>query len=119
MKSSILVLALVVAWFQPAIPQRSSRSSSPPREHRTLDGELRDYNNDKQPRGVPATSSLSRMNSMQLQKLRQDAAELAGLAQSIPPEVDQTTKGMLPKELSAKLRRIEKLAKHLRSTISQ
>lgn len=52
-------------------------------------------------------------------KLKHDADELAALAQSVPPEVDQTTKGLLPKDLSEKLKRIEKLAKQLRSQISQ
>ncbi len=52
-------------------------------------------------------------------KLRHDADELAALAQSVPPAVDQTTKGMLPKDLSDKLKRIEKLAKELRSQISR
>jgi hypothetical protein len=52
-------------------------------------------------------------------KLKRDADELATLAQSVPPEVDQTTKGVLPKDLSEKLKRIEKLAKQLRSQISQ
>jgi hypothetical protein len=52
-------------------------------------------------------------------KLKRDADELASLAQSVPPEVDQTTKGVLPKDLSEKLKRIEKLAKQLRSQISQ
>jgi hypothetical protein len=50
-------------------------------------------------------------------KLRQDANELANLAQSIPPAVDQTTKGILPKDLDERLKRIEKLAKQLRSKI--
>lgn len=52
-------------------------------------------------------------------KLKHDADELASLAESVPPEVDQTTKGVLPKDLSEKLKRIEKLAKQLRSQISQ
>jgi hypothetical protein len=52
-------------------------------------------------------------------KLKHDADELAALAQSVPPEVDQTTKGVLPKDLGEKLKRIEKLAKQLRSQISQ
>jgi hypothetical protein len=52
-------------------------------------------------------------------KLKHDADELAALAQSVPPEVDQTAKGALPKDLSEKLKRIEKLAKQLRSRISQ
>lgn len=52
-------------------------------------------------------------------KLKHDADELAALAQSVPPAVDQTTKGILPKDLTEKLKRIEKLAKQLRSQISQ
>jgi len=55
--------------------------------------------------------------SIDLAKLRQEANELAGLAQSIPLAVDQTTKGILPKDLDQKLKRIEKLAKLLRSQI--
>ena len=40
-------------------------------------------------------------------KLRQDADELASLAKSIPPAIDQTTKGLLPEDLDQKLKRIE------------
>lgn len=54
-----------------------------------------------------------------VQKLRADAEELSKLAQSIPLSVDQTTKGILPKDLSEKLKRIEKLAKQLRGEISR
>lgn len=52
------------------------------------------------------------------QKLKHDADELAALAGSVPSEVEETTKGVLPKDLSEKLRRIEKLAKQLRSQLS-
>jgi hypothetical protein len=52
-------------------------------------------------------------------KLRRDAEELASLAQSIPRDVDQTTKGVLPKDLGEKLKRIEKLAKQLRGQVMQ
>jgi len=52
-------------------------------------------------------------------ELRRDAAELAGLAQSIPGDVDQTSKGGLPKDLTDKLKRIQKLAKHLQSQINR
>jgi hypothetical protein len=51
-------------------------------------------------------------------RLKQDANELANLAQSIPPDVEQTTKGLLPKDLDQRLKRIEKLAKQLRSQIN-
>jgi hypothetical protein len=56
--------------------------------------------------------------SADLAKLRQDADELASLAKSIPPAIDQTTRGLLPEDLDQKLKRIEKLAKQLRSRIS-
>ena len=51
-------------------------------------------------------------------KLRHDANELASLAQSIPQDVNQTAKGILPGDLNAKLKKIEKLAKQLRSQLT-
>jgi hypothetical protein len=51
-------------------------------------------------------------------KLKHDADELASLAQSIPNDVAATGRGMLPKDLDDKLRRIEKLAKHLRGNLT-
>jgi hypothetical protein len=53
-----------------------------------------------------------------LVKLRHDADELALLAQSIPQDVDQTAKGILRGDLSARLKKIEKLAKQLRSQLT-
>lgn len=52
-------------------------------------------------------------------KLKRDAEELASLAQTIPPSINQTAKGVLPKDLPERLKKIEKLAKQLRSQISQ
>jgi hypothetical protein len=57
--------------------------------------------------------------TIDLVKLKHDADELAALAQSVPSAVDQTAKGVLPKDLPDKLKRIEKLAKALRSQIGQ
>ncbi len=53
------------------------------------------------------------------QKLRAQADELSKLAQSVPADVDQTANGVLPKDLSEKLKRIEKLAKQLRGEITR
>ncbi len=50
--------------------------------------------------------------------LKRDATELASLAQSIPLDVDQTARGVLPQDLNAKLKKIEKLAKRLRSELT-
>jgi len=51
-------------------------------------------------------------------KLQAEAAELSRLANLVPPQIDQVKKGQLPKDLSENLKRIEKLAKHLRSQLS-
>jgi hypothetical protein len=50
--------------------------------------------------------------------LRQMAEELARLAQSIPMQVAQVNHGILPKDLTAKLKRIEKLSKRLRNDLT-
>jgi hypothetical protein len=51
-------------------------------------------------------------------KLRQEAAELSQLAQSVPSDIDQVSQGKLPKDLSGKLKRVEKLSKQLRAELS-
>lgn len=52
-------------------------------------------------------------------KLRQEADELAKLSSTIPSEIDLVSRGQLPRDLDDQLKRIEKLAKHLRSEICQ
>jgi len=47
-------------------------------------------------------------------KATQDAKELAKLAGEIPAGVEQANKGVVPKELNDRLKRIEKLSKQLR-----
>jgi hypothetical protein len=49
--------------------------------------------------------------------MEREARELSNLAGSIPGDVDQVKKGLLPKNAMDKLKRIEKLAKQLRSQI--
>jgi len=56
--------------------------------------------------------------NVDVEKLKHDADQLASLAQSIPNDVAAAGRGMLPKDLDEKLRRIEKLAKHLRSNLN-
>jgi hypothetical protein len=51
--------------------------------------------------------------------MRDQARELAILAQTIPADVSQLTSGTLPKDLSEKLKRIEKLSKTLRSEVAR
>ncbi len=50
-------------------------------------------------------------------RVKNQADELAKLASGIPSDVGQVGKGLLPKELNDKLKRIEKLSKQLRQEL--
>ena len=52
-------------------------------------------------------------------KLKEEAEELAKLSAGIPPQIDLVRRGQLPKELNDQLKRIEKLAKHLRGEVTK
>jgi hypothetical protein len=52
-------------------------------------------------------------------KLKQEADELAQLSAGLPSDLAHVAHGQLPKDLTDKLKRIEKLAKHLRVELSQ
>lgn len=52
-------------------------------------------------------------------EMHHNAEELASLARTIPPDIDLTAKGLLAKDLKSRLKKIEKLAKELRSELSQ
>ena len=43
---------------------------------------------------------------------------MSNLAQSIPADIAQTLQGKLPKDMANKLKRIEKLSKHLRTELA-
>jgi hypothetical protein len=51
-------------------------------------------------------------------KLRAEATELAELARGVPSDLDQLSQGKLPKDFAEKLKRIEKLSKHLRGELT-
>jgi hypothetical protein len=51
-------------------------------------------------------------------KLKAEAVELRDLGDAIPAAMDQVARGMMPKDLGEDLKKIEKLAKHLRSEVN-
>lgn len=61
---------------------------------------------------------LQAKRSLDLSKLTQEAGELSKLAQTIPFDMAAINKGMLPKDVSQKLKQIEKLSKQLRAQLS-
>jgi hypothetical protein len=52
------------------------------------------------------------------EKIRGEADELAKLANSMPSDIAQILQGKLPKDTADKLKRIEKLSKHLRGELN-
>ena len=56
-----------------------------------------------------------RVEHRDLSMLENEARELEGLAQMVPNDVSTLKKGMMPKEAVDRLKRIEKLAKKIRS----
>lgn len=50
--------------------------------------------------------------------LQREAKELLELSQSVQPDIESLKRGLLHKDLIDRLKRIEKLSKHLRNEIS-
>lgn len=61
---------------------------------------------------------LQAKRSLDLSKLAREADELSKLAQTIPFDMDAVSKGMLPKDVTQKLKQIEKLSKQLRAQLN-
>jgi len=57
-----------------------------------------------------------RLSAPQLQK---DAKDLAELCASIPVDMDSVKQGLLGKEVLEKLKRVEKLSKHVREELTR
>jgi hypothetical protein len=58
----------------------------------------------------------ARLANVQLQK---DAKELAELCASVPGDMDGVKQGLLSKDLLEKLKRVEKLSKHVREQLTR
>lgn len=67
----------------------------------------------------PLEPPLTGTSSPDPAKLKHEADELAQLSAGVPSDLVKVAHGQLPKDLADKLKRIEKLAKHLRNELSQ
>ena len=63
---------------------------------------------------TPSTAARTRVDSVQLQR---EARELLELSQSLQPDIANVNHGVLPKDTIEKLKRIEKVSKHLRGEL--
>ena len=102
------VLALILASGQkmgPTLPTTTPHTE-PPRAPLPIDE-------------PPVVVRGERRQALNSAKVKEQADELAKLAQSIPTDINKVTGGQLPKDLIARLKQIEKLSKELRSQISR
>jgi electron transfer flavoprotein alpha/beta subunit len=59
-----------------------------------------------------------RKQKLNVEQVKQEADELKKLADGVPAQIEMVTKNQYPKDLSDNLKRIERLAKHLRSEVT-
>jgi hypothetical protein len=59
-----------------------------------------------------------RGRKLNVEQVRQEADELRKLADGVPAQIEMVTKNQYPKDLNDHLKRIERLAKHLRSEVT-
>ena len=107
MKSAISTL-LFVFFVGLLCPAQSSRPVPPGMRHAQ---ELEAQNEKGFPPNEPARRAPS------VKELKTEADQLAELAASIPQSVQNAGMGVLEKDLLEKLKRIEKLSKHLRNQL--
>jgi hypothetical protein len=103
MRSLISVLCFFLLIPKPVIPQHSK------------------------PAGIAAGDTLANQQieppmkagprQINIDQVNSETQELRRLADALPAQMDQVTKGQLPKDLGDNLKKIEKLAKHLHGEI--
>ena len=69
------------------------------------------------PDGPPSPDPRATASRLDIVTIEREAKEMAALASTIPGDVEQLKKGLLPSSALDKLKRIEKLSKHLRGRI--
>jgi len=60
----------------------------------------------------------NRYKKIDLDQVKRESGELRKLADSLPDQIQQVASGRIPKDLPDNLKRVEKLARHLRAEIT-
>jgi hypothetical protein len=98
--SALVLLSACLAYAQHPIPPGMR------------DGEQKINNQQTDPPSAPVQPRVD------AGKLKTEASELRDLADGLPTAVDQVARGAMPKDLGENLKKIVKLAKHLRSEVN-
>lgn len=108
MRFSSLYLSAILITFWIYAPGQSVPPGAPlPRMERPPDVQL----------PIIGAQARTGVESLDPAELTKEARELMQLAQSIPLDIEHVNRGVLSKDVAEKLKRIEKLSKHLRSQI--
>ena len=107
MKTSLPLLLLCSSLLP--IPVLAQKATSFPPGARAANDAQTEFE-----REMPPPQANGGRNPAQLQR---EVDELVGLAQSLPEQIRQLDRGMLPKDLLEKLKRIEKLSKKMRTEL--
>lgn len=105
------LLCLLIVSLLVITPVGAQKNLSPPAPTRPAESAL------AIPRFPMRVSEMpgARIDADQVQR---DAQELLDLTQSLQPDIASVNQGLLPKKALDKLKRIEKLSKHLRSELT-
>jgi len=108
MRSRCFLLFLLIQLVSPTATYISGQHPVPPAVREA----------DKQTNNAPIEAPLpSKPKQLNVKQLREEAAELSQLSVDIPQGIEYVAKGQIPKDLNDQLKRIEKLAKHIRGEI--
>jgi antitoxin component HigA of HigAB toxin-antitoxin module len=69
------------------------------------------------PEGAPSRDPKAPASRVDIVTMEREAKEMAALASSVPGDIEQLRKGILPSSTLEKLKKIEKLSKQLRNRI--
>jgi hypothetical protein len=105
MRALTLTLGLLLSGVLPAVAQHSHSNYPTPPEPA-----------ERATQSAPAKVTRTRLPADPVQ-LQREAREMLDLSQSVVYDMDSVSHGLLPKDLNDKLKRIEKLSKHLRNEV--
>ena len=103
MKRPAFILSAILGLWAAMAAAQSGHFPSPPQP----------LDNSTQEKTPPMTS-----RRVDLTQLEREANVLARTAQTIPSDIANVRKGMMPKDVIEKLKQIEKLSKHLRGELN-
>ena len=105
LEAAVKLPAVVLLLAMSALPQRPANTfPKPPMPAET-----------QMPNSRAPRTQIVHVDPVQLQR---EAKELLELSQSVQPDIDRISHGLLPKDTIEKLKRIEKVSKHLRGELS-